>query len=66
VTASGSTVHPIDSSINNTITKVVNGQLDTLVLDPREAIRGSGKVTTRVIPPGCKWIFRVFKPSTGQ
>lgn len=27
--ASGSTVHPIDSSINNTITKIFNGQLDT-------------------------------------
>ena len=27
--ASGSTVHPIDGGINNTITKVFNGQLDT-------------------------------------
>jgi hypothetical protein len=27
--ASGSTVHPIDAGINNTITKVFNGQLDT-------------------------------------
>ncbi|MEI6714513.1 MAG: PA14 domain-containing protein [Verrucomicrobiota bacterium] len=27
--ASGTTVHPIDSSINNTISKVINGQLDT-------------------------------------